>query len=402
MNNSPLDSYLGWLADLAGPALLFLVRLVVLFLTSGFAALLLAVIAGGVWAAISAALRREERARCFLRLLEIGLQQGRTVEETVSSLNSARVTEMGRHFSRFAGWMARGMRLGEATDEVPRFLPDQVNAMLRVGDVIEDVPRVLPICRASLTTGSSTARRQLDNVMALLFVSPAGPAVIAILSVFVLPKFRSLAEDMMPAPYAPMETWFSAAQFFAYVAAILWVVAWLLESGRGGGQWLLRLVRVGTTLTDWVQYQMPWKRRRMLRDFSALLGSLLDAGVPEARALDLAAEGAVNQRFRQRVSRARGRLAEGTPIGEAVADLDPTGEFAWRFRNASAAGSAANRFTAALQGWHESLDARAFRQEQIVSQSLTTLFVLLNGCMVGSAAIGVFSFLSHLVQSLAW
>ena len=78
------------------PILEHAVRLLVVLFTSGAAIGLLIVFIYACWAALSEGLRREQRARCFIRLLEIGLKQGRTIEETIASMARARIRGWSR------------------------------------------------------------------------------------------------------------------------------------------------------------------------------------------------------------------------------------------------------------------------------------------------------------------
>jgi hypothetical protein len=92
-------------------------------------------------------------------------------------------------------------------------------------------------------------------------------------------------------------------------------------------------------------------------------------------------------------------LKNGVPLAEAMRWLDDAGEFRWRLLNAR---ESPGRFAAALAGWHEALEARAFQQEQLFSQALSTGFVLLNGLMVGLAASCVFRGLVHITELALW
>src|SRR5437867_4372766 len=63
-----------------------------------------------IWLGLSAEQRRQQQARCFIHLLDLGLRQGRTVEQTVDSLSDQRVREMGVRFHLLAAWLERGLR----------------------------------------------------------------------------------------------------------------------------------------------------------------------------------------------------------------------------------------------------------------------------------------------------
>ena len=175
---------------------------------------------------------------------------------------------------------------------------------------------------------------------------------------------------------------------FDWSIAVAWFIAavWLLF-------WLGNLA-----LPDRVEFLLPWRRKRMQRDFSTMFSLLLDAGVPEARALRLGAECAANSGFLERAQRAAAELQQGAKLPDAARRLDDAGEFAWRLRNAAAPGGS---FFAALEGWHEALDAKAFQQQQTASQLVTTGFVMLNGVMVSLVALGLFRLLLAILDEAA-
>src|SRR5205814_213196 len=135
-----------------------------------------------------------------------------------------------------------------------------------------------------------------------------------------------------------------------------------------------RLARRWRQQADRLRFWLPWRRKRMRRDFSAMLALLLDAEVPEEKALSLAAASTANIVFMKRAERVIAELRSGVKLAEAVRWLDDAGEFHWRLRNVSSVVGQPSRsnFFAALAGWHESLEAKAFQQEQAVSQALTT------------------------------
>ncbi|MGA2557430.1 MAG: type II secretion system F family protein, partial [Verrucomicrobiota bacterium] len=142
---------------------------------------------------------------------------------------------------------------------------------------------------------------------------------------------------------------------------------------------------------------LPWRRKRLQRDFSTLLALLLDSGVPEPEAVALAAEGTANTIFRQRADRVVEKLRQGVKLTQAVQSLDDSGEFAWRLANA-VHGHAG--FLQALAGWHESLDAKAFQQEQAAAHGITSGLVLWSGLIVGAIAISAFMCLVSITDTV--
>jgi type II secretory pathway component PulF len=150
---------------------------------------------------------------------------------------------------------------------------------------------------------------------------------------------------------------------------------------------------IGRPMAPWrdrILYALPWRRRRLQRDFCATLSILLDADTPEPAAVTLAAEATANYVFVRRARRALQDLSAGRTLQLALRRFDQAGEFSWRLANAAAQHGG---FRPALAGWMEALDAKAFQQEQTASQLITTGLVLCNGLVVGLIMVGIFSIL---------
>jgi len=128
---------------------------------------------------------------------------------------------------------------------------------------------------------------------------------------------------------------------------------------------------------------------------ATMLALVLDVGAPEARAVQLAGECTSNRVFQQRVEEVIRLLQAGVPLTEALSRMDDTGEFRWRMENAR---HRKGGFMAALGGWFDALDAKAFQQEQTAAQTFTTAVVLVNGAVVGVIAISAFMILTTLIQ----
>jgi type II secretory pathway component PulF len=169
------------------------------------------------------------------------------------------------------------------------------------------------------------------------------------------------------------------------------LVVWLLTLAYVGGPrlrgWLGRFSPRAATFIDWLFCCLPWRRKRLQRDFSAILAAALDAGVPENEAVRMAGESTANRVFSRRAQGVAMRLTQGTPLAQAIRGLDRSGELQWRLANAL---QGDKDFVKALAGWHQALDAKAFQLEQTAAQTATTLLVLLNGLIVAAIVIGMF------------
>ena len=346
---------------------------------------------------ISLRLRRQERARFFLDLIETGLKHGRRVEDTIISISESRDGSMGVYFHLLAFHLKAGLSLREAMEKVPRLLPAQILAMLKAGLQIGDFAKVLPACRQLSKDAVSQTRGAINYLVALAFVGfPINIAILTILQIYVIPQFMAVCYGMeVPVPtglifLTRFKGLFLLIQLVIFV--FVWGAALIYIDGPRLFSWLEKAC---APVAHRLLYALPWRHKRMQRDFSAMLAILLDAGMPEPEALTVAADCTANNIFRQRARAAVAALQQGMKLTEAIQILDDNGEFRWRLTNAM---SGRGGFFKAIAGWNESLDAKAFQQEQATAQAVTAGLVVLNGIMVGFIVVSVFSVLIAIIN----
>lgn len=344
-------------------------------------------------------LRRAENARFFLDLISMGMRSGRSPEETIVSLSRTGDRDLGGRFHLVAALLESGMTLIQAIERAPRLLPPQIVALLKIGEKLRDFSRIMPAARSMLKDGDSGVRKGKDYLVVLAFVvTPVSVCWMIFTTLFILPKLEAIAADLLEA---------AEVSFVAAAAKLNWI--WV------GSQLVLLLLIwtgvliyfvnprssswEGTRLADfcaWIQFRIPWKRKRMQRDFSAALGLLLDSNVPEKNALPLAADCSANLKFIRLAQLCAKRLEGGAKLGDAVRSLDPSGQFQWRLANSEARGG---EFQRALESWRENLDMRAFQQEQAFTQAFTSGLALWNGLIVGVMAFALFDFLRKIIMT---
>jgi len=344
-------------------------------------------------------MQRRDRARFFLDLLEAAIDRGQSVEQAILSAAESRDRVMGVRFYMLAAHLEDGARLGEALEKVPTFLPPQVNAMLRAGEKLGDLKKILPACREVLRVAPDTVRATTHYMVAILLIfAPICVWMISLLMIFVVPKFKDVFCGMditlwNPALfvfyYAPQLIEFEITIFFTLLAVAVFYV---------GGPGLVRRFQFRRVpVVDWIAWRVPWKRKKLLRAFSAMLAVLLDGGVPEAEAIRLAGESTTNEICHRRVRRVIAALERGEKLEDAVRAFDDTGEFHWRLANAV---HARGGFLNALRGWHAALDAKAFQQEETATHAMTSGLVILNGVVVGLIAIAMFGMLVMILRRM--
>ncbi len=345
-------------------------------------------------------MRRNERARLFLDLLEMGMNDGRTAERAVVEASNSRDKELGARFHLLAAALSAGMRLSDALAKLPSLLPPRVTGMLRAGDRTGDLRKVLPACRRMLQDGISQTRGALNYVILLIFaMSPALVLIPLFLRIKVLPTFVALSEGQMLPAFTRLV--FGVGSLSRLIQFGLLGLLWLLLLAYVGGPRLhLWLQKVWPGLVDGILWRLSWRRQRLLRDFSGIFAALLDSAVPEREAVLLAGEAMDSFVLKRRAAKIAEALAGGTSLPEAIRLVDEKGEFQWRVRNAL---RGSGGFARALAGWQEALDAKAFQNEQAAAQVTTAVLVLLNGAVVASFVIAIFLVLMQLLNgALLW
>ncbi len=386
------------------------------FWLSGFAALFrfmlamffFAVWIGGIFGSIflihfffTLPMRRAERARLFLDLLEGALNRSQPIEEMILSIAQSRDRTVGVRFHLLAAHIEDGLRFSEALEKVPRFLPPQITAMLRAGEKLGDLKKVLPACREILRDRPAAVRSAMHYmVLVVLLFSPVFGSVLALTIIFVIPRFKDVAAGLNTGLWP--ETIFVFANtgwligFEIIISLMMMGVVLLYIGGPGLVRWFqFRSVPV----VDWITWRIPWKQKRLQRTFSAMLAVLLDGGVPEAVAVSLAGDCTANEICRRRSQRVVTAIQQGTKLDDAVRAFDDSGEFRWRLANAT---HARGGFLTALRGWHESLDARAFQQEEATAHAVTTGIVIWNGLLVALIATAMFGIIIAILNPMAF
>jgi type II secretory pathway component PulF len=342
-------------------------------------------------------MRRREAARAFLDLLEMGLAQGRSPENTIVEIAATGDKILGGEFLRLAERIQGGTSLGRALELTPGLLPEPVAAMLQSGERLGDIHKVLPACRDTLSAGPSRAMGAFNY---LPVFSPLLPllAVTLFLVIVIIPKFQEIFHDLLetgPLPVATLLVIAYAKTLLALGGLAVALGILLLLLGQMRRRWPSAYSHTFKVLFDQWLFRLPWRRKRMQRDFSAMLAILLDAGVPESEAVTLAARSTGNQVFVTRSQIVIGRLQRGEKLTEAIRAIDDSGEFQWRLANAV---HGHEGFLRSLRGWHDTLDAKAYQQEQAASQALSTVLIMLNGVLVCIVALAVFQPIIAVIQ----
>ena len=343
-------------------------------------------------------IQRRERTRFFLYLSTQAEESGQSIEQIIISLSKGGEHPLGPQFDRVARHIEWGlMNLPEALAREPGCLPAQVVDTYKVGHETGDMSMILPVAQENhRENGESVFLGLIYHVIVLLIAV----MIVGILMVYVIPKFKAIFADMLkPGEHLPdftvlvlsiadaikhTLTW---APFYIplYILFFLLVGVWFYCEKKG---WL-----------DMFWLLIPWHRKRLQRDYSRVLALLLDSGVPEEKAIELAAQSTSNRTIEKRARKVIAGLQSGMNLTEAIKLMDDSREFQWRLTNAL---QTDGKFVDSLNGWHQSLSARADRQHRSFATLIEATMILLLGLIIGSVMIAMFLPLIKLMDKLTY
>jgi type IV pilus assembly protein PilC len=345
---------------------------------------------------VSLPLRRQERARVLVDLLELQEVQQQDPATAIKELSKTQDPALGVRFHILASYLESGMTLSDALKRVPRLLPEAITGVLQVGETLGDYRKVLPVCQTMLKDAASSIRNVTSNLILLLFIALPSLLILAVFSFSIWPRFQQIYQNYQT-PSLPLIV--TTMEFFPKILLLLSIIYATLYLGAFlyvGGPRLRRWLEVGISpFTHALLLKVPWYRKRLLRNFSLMLGILLDAEVPESEALLLAGQITPNQAFKRQVKRCSLSLESGNSLETAIQALDKTPELAWRLRIASQQQAG---FRYALEGWWQWLHAKAMQQEQSAVESFSIGMVLINGLLTAVLSIGVFHLISSVIE----
>ena len=356
----------------------------------------LAAVCYGFYFLVSLPLRRQERARILIDLLELQANQHYEPTQAIKELSRTKDPALGVRFHLLAGYLESGLSLSEALKRVPRLLPEPIVGSLTVGETLGSLSKVLPACQTHLTDAASTVRNVTNHLLLGLFVALPSLITLAIFTFQVWPKIQMIGADynVQAIPLIQLVTSFlpkilvvlSVAYGLYYLGALFYV----------GGPRFRRWLENGIApFTHALALHIPWYRNRVLRNFSLMLGVLLDSGVAESEALTLAANASANQAFKRRVRHCNHALKNGETLERAIKNLDTTRELSWRLRLAA---RQPGGFQTALKGWWECLHTKARQQEQLSAQFFSVGMILLNGLIAATLSISTFHLITQIIE----
>jgi type IV pilus assembly protein PilC len=215
--------------------------------------------------------------------------------------------------------LRNGETLSAALTRHPRVFPRLYVDMIVAAEATGELDAILDQLARYLERADATARRIRQAMLYPAIVLCMAGVVVAILTIVVLPSFVSLFNDFEAELPLPTQIMMAIGSFGgSYGIQTLAVILGLI-----GVFMLVRDTRIVRRYRQRLILHVPvvggLARLGIETRFARTLGILLRAGVPIARAFDIATAGTVNETYVKRLAPVRERLLSGEGIATPLA-----------------------------------------------------------------------------------
>ena len=287
---------------------------------------------------------------------------------------------LGQYIKSVRDEVKNGTLLSEAFRQqqvFPRIYTTSVMAGEKSGSLVEVLDRYITYQKLAL----GVKKKVLVSLMYPALLSVVGSGAIALIVLFVIPRFAALLSDLgqeLPAATRLLLALSAGVRSYGLVlGAASLALAVIAARAIGERQaawhgWLLRLPVVGAL-------RLGLASARTSRTLGALLGS----GTPALAALEIAREAAGDAAVATRIAAARGRVAEGQGL---TAALEATGALTSSALQLAAVGEGSGRLPTLLAKAAELDDAEAERRLKTLVSLLEPGMILLFAGLVAFVA----------------
>ena len=280
----------------------------------------------------------------------------------------------------------RGETLSAALAAHPGLFPPLYVGLVRAGEKSGDVAGAFARLAEQLEREEALRGRLLSASIYPLLLAGAGSVAVAVLLVFVLPRFADLLQDSgaaLPRSTAIMLGLSSALRRF-WPALLLapvvggMVAAWARGTAEGRRAWSAFLLAVPVV--------RGMRRHALAARFARLTGVLLGGGAPLLAALDDAAESLADPLARDETLRVRTRVREGRSLRDA---LEEGGLFPPLLAQLVGVGEEAGRLREFLLKAADIFEDRTERLTQRLATLAEPAMIVLFGSVVALVALSL-------------
>lgn len=216
--------------------------------------------------------------------------------------------------------IVQGQSLSQAMQEYPRTFPALYVSVIRSGEASGALTDTLVRLAEHFERAQETRERIITAITYPSIVLGFGVIMMIFMSIFVIPKFANIFEELGSTLPAPTRLLMSISRWMTGFRGLAVLVAILATTGL-----TLRQIRTETGRLWWhrQQLRLPILRQvisaNAFAQFARTLGSLLQNGVPILQALSIVEDTMGNVVLAREIREARDRVTDGSTISGPLA-----------------------------------------------------------------------------------
>ena len=328
----------------------------------------------------------------FMALIRAGL----TIPDALAlAANRPDSPNLGRILARVLEDVRGGALLSDACAHHPEAFERLYLAAVRTGEKTGDLPRVLGRYHEYLRHRVAL-RKKLNQAMAYpAFLLVALVVILAVLFVFVMPRFVAMYADLGADLPLPTRMLLGVVEYIYIVAPL--TLAAVAAGVVGWRRWTA--TETGRRQVDELRERLPYVgglvRIVITAQLARSLSTLLSGGTPLVEALQTAASSVTNQVYLDRLEQVTRQVVEGGSLAQAVRTTALMPDMAARMIEVGEASGGLDAMLAEIaQFYEEMLDTRLARVMTLVEP----LMMLLMGVLIGGIIIIMYLPVFHLAD----
>ncbi|MCK7479010.1 MAG: type II secretion system F family protein [Candidatus Moduliflexus flocculans] len=328
----------------------------------------------------------------FMALIRAGL----TIPDALAlAANRPDSPNLGRILARVLEDVRGGVLLSDACAHHPEAFERLYLAAVRTGEKTGDLAKVLARYHEYLRHRVAL-RKKLNQAMAYpAFLLVALAVILAVLFVFVMPRFVAMYADLGADLPLPTRMLLGVVEYIYIVAPL--VVAAVAAGVVGWRRWTA--TATGRRQVDQIRERLPYVgglvRIVIAAQLARSLSTLLSGGTPLVEALQTAASSVTNQVYLDRLEQVTRQVIEGGSLAQAVRATALMPDMAARMIEVGEASGGLDTMLAEIaQFYEEMLDTWLSRVMTLVEP----LMMLLMGVLIGGIIIIMYLPVFHLAD----
>ena len=292
-----------------------------------------------------------------------------------------------------------GSTFAESLAQFPKiFTPFYIN-MVRAGEASGALQAIL-IRLAEFMEKSQRIKSKVKGAMVYpIVVMVMAGVILAVLMIFVIPKFKEIFDDLLQGKSLPVLTdmvigasTFIAEKWYVGLAIIIILVVGFKSAGKTAS---------GQQILDRIKLKMPvfgtLIRKTAIGNFSRTLGTLLTGGVPILQALNIVREVTNNAVLSKAVEQVHDSVKEGETI---VVPLEASGVFPSMVVSMIQVGEETGALPEMLMKIAETYDDEVDTAVEALTSIIEPIMIIFLAVVVGTIVIAMFMPLVSIIGNL--